>query len=102
MMMTKRKQKQRKSESPESLATAMLGDMIPAATKKPSRVLERKINVCASNFKKLADSIKDALEQGRKEGFSDKEIGKMIREKMLQAGFERRTIINYLPSYRKI
>lgn len=100
-MMAKRKQKQRKSESPESLATVMLGDMIPAATKRPSKILERKISACASNFKKLADSIKDALEQGRKEGFSDKEIGKMIKSKMLQAGFDRRTVLGYLPSTAK-
>lgn len=54
-----------------------------------------------SSLQKLGMAVKEALEQGRKEGFTDREIGKMIRDEMLQAGFQRSTIAGYLPSNAK-
>jgi hypothetical protein len=69
--------------------------------KAPSKKLKEKIHACISSFQKLGTAINEVLEQGRKEGFTDKEIGKMIRNEMLQAGFERSTIVGYLPSSAK-
>jgi hypothetical protein len=67
----------------------------------PSERLKEKIHACISSFQKLGAAVKEALEQGRTEGFTDREIGKMIRVEMLQAGFERSTIAGYLPSSAK-
>jgi hypothetical protein len=69
--------------------------------KAPSKELKEKIHACISSFQKLGTAVNEALEQGRKEGFADKEIGKMIRDEMLQAGFERSTVAGYLPSSAK-
>jgi hypothetical protein len=69
--------------------------------KAPSKKLKEKIHACISSFQKLGTAVNEALEQGRKEGFADKEIGKMIRDEMLQAGFERSTVAGYLPSSAK-
>jgi hypothetical protein len=69
--------------------------------KAPSKELKEKVHECISSFQKLGAAVNEALEQGRKEGFTDKEIGKMIRDEMLQAGFERSTIAGYLPSSAK-
>ena len=69
--------------------------------KAPSENLKEKIHACISSFQKLRAAVNEALEQGRKEGFTDREIGKMIRDEMLQAGFERSTITGYLPSSAK-
>jgi hypothetical protein len=68
---------------------------------KPSEKLKEKIHACMSSLQKLGMAVKEALEQGRKEGFTDREIGKMIRDQMLQAGFQRSTIAGYLPSSAK-
>jgi hypothetical protein len=68
---------------------------------KPSEKLKEKIHACMSSLQKLGMAVKEALEQGRKEGFTDREIGKMIRDEMLQAGFQRSTITGYLPSSAK-
>jgi uncharacterized protein YggL (DUF469 family) len=54
--------------------------------KAPSKKLKEKIHACISSFQKIGTAVKEALEQGRKEGFDDKEVGKMIREEMLRAG----------------
>jgi hypothetical protein len=72
-----------------------------AREKAPSKKLKEKILACVSSFQKVGTAVKEALDQGRKEGFIDKDIGKMIREEMLQAGFERSTIAGYLPSSAK-
>jgi hypothetical protein len=69
--------------------------------KSPSEKLKEKIHACVSSFQKLGAAVNEALEQGRKEGFTNREIGKMIRDEMLQAGFERSTIAGYLPSSAK-
>jgi len=74
---------------------------LPQKMTTPSDRLKEKIHACVSSFQKLGAAIKEALEQGRKEGFTDREIGKMIRDEMLQVGFERSTIAGYLPSSAK-
>ena len=69
--------------------------------KAPSEKLKEKIHACISSLQKLRTAVNEALEQGREEGFSDKEIGKMIREEMLRAGLTRQTVSNYLPKSAK-
>lgn len=69
--------------------------------KAPSKKLKEKIHACISSFQKIGTAVKEALEQGRKEGFADKEVGKMIREEMLRAGLTRQTVNNYLPKSAK-
>jgi hypothetical protein len=49
--------------------------------KAPSKRLKEKIHACISSFQKLGTAVKEALKQGREEGFTDKEI--VIREEML-------------------
>jgi hypothetical protein len=67
----------------------------------PSKELREKIHACVSSFQKVGTAVKEALDQGRKEGFTDKDIGKMIREAMLRAGLTRQTANNYLPNSAK-
>ena len=69
--------------------------------KSPSKKLKEKIHACISSLQKLGTAVNEALEQGREEGFSDKEIGRMIREEMLRAGLTRQTVSNYLPKSAK-
>src|SRR5918999_6512144 len=69
--------------------------------KSPSKKLKEKIHACISSLQKLGTAVNGALEQGREEGFSDKEIGRMIREEMLRAGLTRQTVSNYYPKVRK-
>jgi hypothetical protein len=69
--------------------------------KAPSKKLKEKIHTCVSSFQKLGNAVNEALEQGRQEGFTDKEIGQMIREEMLRAGLTRQTVSNYLPKSAK-
>jgi hypothetical protein len=75
--------------------------MLLEKQKAPSEKLKEKIHACMSSTQKLGAAVNEALEQGRKEGFTDREIGRMIRDEMLRAGFERSTIAGYLPSSAK-
>ena len=56
---------------------------------------------CVSTFGKLNNSVNKALEQGRKGGFADREVGDMIRTKLLSAGYSRMTISRALPPLAK-
>jgi type II secretory pathway component PulM len=60
---------------------------------QPSETLREKIQnfvadfkSCTTSFKKLEDAVKEALAQGRQEGYTDKEIGDMIRKELAAAG----------------
>ena len=72
---------------------------------QPSETLREKIHDCVADFKscitgfkKLDDAVKEALVQGRQEGYTDKEIGDMIRKELAAAGISNRTITRYLPA----
>ena len=69
--------------------------------KRPSSILEQLTEECVSTFGKLNNSVNKALEQGRKEGFADREVGDMIRTKLLGAGYSRMTISRALPPSAK-
>ena len=72
------------------------------ALKQPSERLKQAINNCSLGFKKLADAIHEALELGQQEGFSPKEIGKMIRFELRNNNFSDATIRRYLPAEAKM
>ena len=66
--------------------------------RQPSKKLEKLIANCVNEFAKLNRSVNLALEQGRKEGFTDLEIGKLICHKLITARFSDRIARRYLPS----
>jgi hypothetical protein len=69
--------------------------------KKPSKILERLTDKCVSEFGKLNKTVNAALERGRIEGFDDREVGNMIRDKLIKAGYSRMTVSRYLPASAK-
>src|SRR5688500_118151 len=68
---------------------------------KPSAKLQAAINNVVGEFQKIAVAIDQAIRIGREEGFSDLEIGNMIRKGMLAAGYDPRTIRRALPASAK-
>jgi hypothetical protein len=75
--------------------------LLSKSDKKPSKKLQAKIRAIPTAFKKLEDSVYEALELGKEEGFTEKEIGQMIREEMVKAGYSIRTVQRYLPAEAK-
>ena len=72
---------------------------------QPSETLREKIHNCVADFKscitgftKLDDAVGEALVQGRQEGYSDKQIGDMIRKELAAAGLSNRMITRHLPA----
>jgi hypothetical protein len=65
--------------------------------KQPSETLVKLTEDCITQFGKLNISVNKALEQGRLEGFTDMEIGDMIRHKLLAAGYSKMTVSRSLP-----
>jgi hypothetical protein len=68
---------------------------------KPSSKLQAAIHDVVSCFQKTASAIDEAFEIGREEGFTDMEIGNMIRKEMRSVGYNSRTIRRALPSTAK-
>ena len=69
--------------------------------KKPSEELQDLISKVSNAFGKLQDTVNLVLKKGTEEGFTHKELGDMIREKMTNAGYSRMTMSRYLPSSAK-
>jgi NAD(P)-dependent dehydrogenase (short-subunit alcohol dehydrogenase family) len=69
--------------------------------KQPSETLIKLTEDCVSQFGKLNITVNKALEQGRLEGFSDMDVGDMIRKKLLAAGYSRMTVSRALPPSAK-
>jgi hypothetical protein len=69
--------------------------------KEPSMKLRNAINDMVGSFQKTATSIGQVFSIGREEGFSDMEIGNMVRKEMLAANYDPRTIRRALPSSAK-
>jgi len=65
--------------------------------KEPSKKLRKAIDDMVDCFQKTATSIDSVFSIGREEGFSDMEIGNMIRKGMLAANYDSRTIRRALP-----
>lgn len=66
-------------------------------SKKPSKQLQQIITKIGSTFMTLEDSINEALKLGRAEGFTDMEIGDMIRAEFKRLNRPRMTLSRYLP-----
>ena len=61
------------------MATATTTEIITLKQNNPLIDCGRaNVQICSLGFKKLANAIHEALELGQQEGFSPKEIGKMI------------------------
>lgn len=67
------------------------------AKKEPSRKFQDAIHDMIGSFQKTATSIELVFSVGRSEGFTDVEIGNMIRNEMLAAGYSLRTKRRALP-----
>ena len=65
--------------------------------KKPSKQLQQVITKIGATFMTLEDSINEALKLGRAEGFTDMQIGDMIREEFKRLNRPRMTLSRYLP-----
>lgn len=81
--------------------TQLLATNTKIRAKKPSKVLEKLIDKCVSEFAKLNIAVNKALERGRLEGFEDRQVGDMIRRKMIAAGYSRMTVSRALPPSAK-
>jgi hypothetical protein len=69
--------------------------------KKPSKNLREAIHDMIGSFQKTATSIERVFSIGKNEGFSDMEIGNLIRKEMLAANYDPRTIRRALPPSAK-
>ena len=69
--------------------------------KQASEELQQVIKKIGSMFMTLEDSINEALELGRKEGFADREIGDMLRAEFKRINRPRITLSRYLPATAK-
>ncbi|MGH9985908.1 MAG: hypothetical protein ACRD8W_18360 [Nitrososphaeraceae archaeon] len=69
--------------------------------KEPSKKLRDAIHNAVGIFIKTAKSIDQVFSIGREEGFSDMEIGNMIRKEMSAANYDPRTIRRALPPSAK-
>lgn len=71
---------------------------LPKVVKKQaSKRLQQIVNKIGIAFMTLEDGISEALELGRKEGFTDMEIGDMIRAEFKRINRPRMTLSRYLP-----
>ena len=66
--------------------------------KQPSDELNQLIDQVVRHFHICAGMVEKAFIKGRTEGFSDKQIGRMIKSHMLSLGYDPSTIRKALPS----
>jgi|SRR4051794_33146634 len=69
--------------------------------RQPSDRLQQAITACATGFKRLRDNINDAIEIGKQEGYTAKQVGDMIRTELAKNNFGDRSIRRYLPTEAK-
>lgn len=69
--------------------------------KQPSDELKQLIDKVVRNIHTSAGIVEQAFIKGRTEGFSDKQIGRMIRSHMLSLGYDPSTIRRALPPSSK-
>jgi hypothetical protein len=75
--------------------------VVSTQPKVPSKKLKDAIHNVRLGFEKLQGVVIKALEIGRAEGFTDIEIGVMVKMEMLEAGYSARTVYNILPDTAK-
>jgi excinuclease UvrABC ATPase subunit len=71
---------------------------VDVKVKRPSKALNEALEALALDFDKLQSKVDKVFEIGRAEGYPDKEIGSMIREKMRDQ-YHRNTITNVFAKY---
>ena len=69
--------------------------------KQPSKKLKQKLDEVVTHFRNAATLVNEVFTLGREEGFSEKEIGQMIRDRLVQLGYNPRSIRRVLPSSAK-
>src|SRR5689334_13954005 len=69
--------------------------------KEPSQTLLEAVEDCVNSFDKTAIAVTKCLEIGKREGFTPRAIGDMIRQRLLRAGFHRSTVSRVLPPEAK-
>lgn len=81
----------------------LLRDLVMNRTtvKQPSEKLKQKIDDVAKHFQNCSALVNEAFVWRLEEGFSEKEIGQMIRKQLVQLGYDHRTIRGALPSSAK-
>jgi hypothetical protein len=69
--------------------------------KQPSAKLKKKLDDVATHLVNAASLVDEVFTLGREEGFSDNEIGQMVRDRLSQLGYNPRSIRRLLPSSAK-
>lgn len=77
--------------------TAKTKAIVVHSHKKPSEKLLSAVRGSVLSFKTFTEQAAEAVEIGKKEGFTAKEVGDMIKEEVLKAGLSLRTAQRYLP-----
>lgn len=101
MMVQKKRRKSSEvlEEKMEGIAKGLSKALgVSVKVKKPSKNLEAALNALALDFRKLQQKVDYVFTVGRKEGYNDKEIGKMIREKM-EGQYHKNTITKVFEKY---
>jgi hypothetical protein len=65
--------------------------------KQPAEKLREKLDAVVTHFRNAAPLVNEIFTLARKEGFSEKEIGQMIRNRLVQLGYNPRSIRRLLP-----
>jgi len=65
--------------------------------RQPSEELKQKLDDVATSLRNGASLVDEVFTLGREEGFSDKEIGQMVRDRLVQLGYNPRSIRRLLP-----
>src|SRR5690349_22931127 len=76
-------------------------EILTPSNHEPSERLQQAISACATGFKRLRDNINDAIEVGKQEGYTAKQVGDMIRTELAKNNFGDRSIRRYLPTEAK-
>ncbi len=79
----------------------MSDQVLSIQPKVPSKKLKEAIHNVTTDYIKLNDHVAKALEIGTAEGFTAKEIGKLLKIELLEAGFDERHVRRILPHEAK-
>lgn len=69
--------------------------------REPSEKLKKKLDEVATNLVNATSLVAEVFTLGREEGFSDNEIGQMVRDRLAELGYNPRSIRRLLPPSAK-
>jgi hypothetical protein len=69
--------------------------------REPSEKLKKKLDEVTTNLVNATSLVNEVFTLGREEGFSDNEIGQMVRDRLAELGYNPRSIRRVLPSSAK-